>query len=666
MLHILRLFALLTTLCWLYSCQTDGRYNDMRTPEEKQCYLSLYDSMQHKTPHALELIRQQMRASHDSLTFYDYYLMYGRHYLIDECPDSLLFYAERTLRFVNHLEEQTPRTRGLAAMATSAKASYHYLLHHHPDTAINLYHKAYRLMMQSDLMENLPDLSANLADAYVEKDNLTEASKWYRRALYLNDSLALPSQQTLSFYMGLGRIYTSLGDFDQARDFYEMTDRRFGELKPNMQSYFLNNYGNYYYFRKDYRQALTTFRRLKAHIESYHAEQNFDMFLCKVNMADVFLNLHQLDSARLYVREAEEYFKAHQVEIGVHYAKTIRLGIALEEKQYGEIESILNEAPEMVNLQGDIYDILRKYLSRYYAAIGDYKRAYTGLQGNLQDHETSDRRRTSLRSSDIMMRLTEDTIRLHHQLELQRRETRYVKMSRAAWAIFGLLVIITLAFALWYNYERKRRLQLRLDMLTLRMANARQRISPHFVFNVLNSRMKGPDCQEKDQLMMLAKLIRTNLDLTRQNIVTLAEELDFVKQYICIERQLLGEDFTFRINVPESDELEQIKMPSMLVQILTENAILHGLKNKEGQKQLTILVEIDNEKARITVSDNGPGFDIRHYNGKRSRTGLNIIRTTVNVINQENPRHKVHFDIRNDNGCHAILTIPRHIKYTIT
>ena len=51
--------------------------------------------------------------------------------------------------------------------------------------------------------------------------------------------------------MGLGRIYTSLGDFDQARDFYEMTDRRFGELKPNMQSYFLNNYGNYYYFHYD-------------------------------------------------------------------------------------------------------------------------------------------------------------------------------------------------------------------------------------------------------------------------------------------------------------------------------------------------------------------------------------------------------------------------------
>jgi LytS/YehU family sensor histidine kinase len=196
------------------------------------------------------------------------------------------------------------------------------------------------------------------------------------------------------------------------------------------------------------------------------------------------------------------------------------------------------------------------------------------------------------------------------------------------------------------------------------MANTRQRVSPHFVFNVLNSRMMHTDQQEADQLMKLTKLIRANLDLTRKNIVTLSEELDFVSQYVEIEKQFIGEDFEFSIQAPDREPLEEIRIPSMMVQILTENAILHGLKNKDGKKRLWIQITKDSEQTRISVNDNGPGFDILRYNSKRTRTGLNIIRTTISIINQENYANKMSFDIRNDNGCHAILTIPHDIHFT--
>ena len=101
----------------------------------------------------------------------------------------------------------------------------------------------------------------------------------------------------------------------------------------------------------------------------------------------------------------------------------------------------------------------------------------------------------------------------------------------------------------------------------------------------------------------------------------------------------------------------------MMVQILTENAILHGLKNKEGEKRLCIKVEDMGTQVRITVSDNGPGFDIRSDYGERTRTGLNIIRSTVSTLNMENGKTKIRFDIKNENGCHASLTISKDIKY---
>ena len=661
--RIIQQTLLLAVVSILLACKGNETYKGIRTAEEKHQYQVLNDSMQHLTPNALSLIQQQMHVAKDSLTWYDYYLMYGRHYLLTDKPNMFIPYAEQTLRYVSSLNEQTPRSRGLAATAISSMASLHYFLHHHTDTIIQSYQKAYHLMMESDLMENLPDLSANIGDVYVSANDLANASKWYRRALYLSDSLALPTQQTLTYYMGLGRIYTNLHDFEQARQVYEMTDKRFDEMKPNIQSYFLNNYGNYFYFRKQYDNALKTFRRLQRHLLKYNAGQHFDMYLCKINLADVFLHLHQTDSARIYMAEAEQYFRQQQIDVGIYYAQTIRLGIALEEKKYDEAKSIMEEEVPAIN-DYNLISIRHEFLNRYYAAINDYKNAYVNLRKDMTSADSANILRQQMHAVDVLTRFTEDTIRLHHQLAMNEQEIRYEKTRTAFWMVLGLFSVIVLLFTLWFYRERRRKLQTRLEMLTLRINNARQRISPHFIFNVLNSRIAGTDEGEKGQLMKLARLIRSNLDISSQNYVTLADEIDFVSQYVDIERQLINEKFEFEKDLPEQAILEQIRIPSMLVQILVENAILHGLKNcQEPVKRLSIKVDYDKQATRIIIHDNGAGFDIRRTNNKRSRVGLNIIRSTINSINQENKKAKIRFDIINEHGCSAILTIPHNIHY---
>ena len=651
----------LLTLLTLWACATDGHYDGLRTDEEQQRYVALNDSMQHMVPHALDTISRQIQEAKDSLTWYDYYLMYGRHYLLTSTPDSTLPYVKRTMQFVERQRALTPRTRGLAAMALNSEAAYHYMMHHNADTVIGIYMRAYDLMMQSDMKQCLADVSANIGDAYVEKNDMPEATRWYRRALVLDDSLKLPDNNELTLYMGLGRIYTTLRDFEQAKYYYEKTDEHFDEMKPNMQSYFLNNYGNYFYYHREYGEALKMFRRLKAHLEQYDAQENFDMYLCKINLADVFLNLNETDSARHYVSEAEAYFRQHGVDVAVYYANTIRIGIALKEKQYKEVERIVRQEGTTHITDEGLTGIRRKYMNRYYAAIGDYQRAYTDLRGNQAKNDSAEFQLKHMRSSDIMMRLTEDTIRMHHQIELNEREIRYAQTRTRFWIVVVVLLSIILGFVIWLSHERKRQLRNHLDILMLRLSNARQRVSPHFVFNVLNSRISKADDVEGDQLMMLARLIRANLDLTRKNYVTLAEELDFVQQYVAIEQKTSGISFDFRIEAPDQEVLQQVTMPSMLVQILVENAILHGLKNQESEKRLTIKVDDNDAETHISVCDNGPGFDIRQYNSERSRTGLNIIRTTLSTINQENKKAKMRFNITNDHGCHATLTIPKNI-----
>jgi tetratricopeptide (TPR) repeat protein len=656
---------LLTTIC-LFACQGEGTYPGMRTAEELSQYERLNDSMTHRRPQALSMIRQQMEQATDSLTWYDYYLMYGRHYLLTPKLDSLLPYVRRTLHYVGQLDTQTPRTRGLAATALNSLGAYHYMLYHDADSTIGSYMKAYELMQESDMKDKLPDLSANIADAYVEIGDMPSGAKWYRKALVQVDSLGLPKDKSLTLYMGLGRIYTTLHDFERAREYYEKTDREYDKMAPNMQSYFLNNYGNYFYYRQQYDEALQTFRRLKVHLNRYFDADYFDMYLCKINLADVFLNLHQTDSARYYLQQSEPFFIEKGIEAGIYYAQTIRIGIALEEKQYGDVQRILREETKMSIADEGMLNIRNKYMDRYYAAIGDYQRAYNAIRDNEAKEDSVEYSRTFMRSTDIMARLTEDTLRLHHELEKDRQQIKYEKTRTFNILMVAILIAAILGGLVWAQYHRKRYLQTRLDMLQLRMANARQRISPHFIFNVLNARIAKVGQKESEQLTMLAHLLRANLDLTQRTFVTLQEELDFVERYVELERQISGQDFDFTIDAPDKKILHETELPSMMIQIIAENAILHGLKKKEDEKRLCIKVEDLGSMVCISVCDNGPGFDIRCNCGERARTGLNIIRTTVSTLNMENKKTKIRFDIKNENGCRVSLTISKDIKYPKT
>ena len=656
-------FPLCTLVVCLVGCSGKEHYEGERSKKELQRLSVIYDSMMTSSSQVMEELRFLIQQTEDSLSWYDYYLLYGRHYLLTATPDSLLPYSDRTLQFVAR-QEPTPRTNGLAAMAYSLKASYLHLLHHTPDSVIALYRKSYNLLMQSDLIHMTPDMSANLGDAYISISDLPSASKWYRRALYLNDSLQLPEQHTLSLYMGLGRIYTMLRDFEQAKEYYEMADKRQHELKPNMQSYFLNNYGNYYYYKKEYRKALEMFMRMKQFLQEHGAEEHFDMYLCKINLADVYLNLGITDSARYYIAEPETYFNKLHVDVGIYYAQTIRIGIAIKEHKYDEVKHLLQTSKVLDISDIDIKSIRNDYLREYYAAIGDYQQAYQGLKGNLAMLDSAEHLRKGMRSSDIMMRFTEDTIRLHHQIEMNRLDIEYANNRQWFILITAVLVITVLLFIIYFNLQRKRYLQTRIDMLTQRLMNARQRVSPHFIFNILNSYISKANQPESEQLQMLAHLIRTNLDLTHKTFVTLHDELDFVRQYVDLVRKSGSIDFRFSINLPPNGEAVcKVRLPSMMIQILTENAILHGIKQKEGERILTITVADQGANISITVYDNGPGFDMRRYNSTQARTGLNIIRTTISTVNQENDARKMSFDIHNDNGRHATLTIAKDTQY---
>ena len=99
--------------------------------------------------------------------------------------------------------------------------------------------------------------------------------------------------------------------------------------------------------------------------------------------------------------------------------------------------------------------------------------------------------------------------------------------------------------------------------------------------------------------------MRRNLELAEQLCVTLAEELDFVKTYIDLERRSLGATFHPVIEIAGDVLPEQVWLPSMMIQIPVENSVKHALRGKEGERNLWIAADRREGGVCIRITDNG-------------------------------------------------------------
>lgn len=649
------------------SCGGDNVPDDTRNDKMKAALTALDESLAVNSPHAPEMIRHGLENATDSLDYYDWLLRLLRYRVLRGGPDTSFTHWRQTYGYLLK-QEQTPRVNGMMAFLFNTQGSYYQKLHYKPEKAIKAFENAYEKLIDSDCKHKMPDVCANLGDAYVFANDMPHAAMWYRRALFIADSLRLPAKDDVTLYMGLGRIYLNLQDFDSALNCYKRADKSFSLMSVNMQLYFLTNYGNYYYYAKDYKKAEAVFRRQEKLLAKNGMQDSYEMYICELNMADVLLNLGQTAEATRLLDRADAYFNKIGDATAIYYCNTIRIGLALKEGNTAKAKSILDKETPPATIDFNLVNIRHRYLLEYFVRKGDYKKAYITLEDNVRRNDSLKHNIANMRASEIMMRYSQDSLRLHSKMLLQEKDAHI--RTAYLWLYVDILLIAVLVLLLLFGitYYRKRRLKMYMQLMHTQLANVRSRISPHFIFNVLNNRIANTNGSDAGELMTLVKLIRANLNMTGKYYVSMKEELDFVGYYISVERHIIGDDFTYEVNAPSDDELAEIMVPSMFIQILVENSIKHGLKNRKGAKRICVDITKGETDCTITVTDNGTGFDIRNSNPSSTKTGIKVIRNTINIINHENKR-KIRLDIKNIDapdgsvaGCQVTLVLPLGLK----
>jgi two-component system LytT family sensor kinase len=134
----------------------------------------------------------------------------------------------------------------------------------------------------------------------------------------------------------------------------------------------------------------------------------------------------------------------------------------------------------------------------------------------------------------------------------------------------------------------------------------RYQVNPHFLFNTLNSLsslvMTGRSDRAETMLLALSTFFRTSLSLDPSADVSLAEEIDLQRLYLDIEMARFPDRLTVEIEVPQ--ELEQARLPALLLQPIVENAIKYGVS--KSRKAVMIRIEarhLDNHRMLLEISN---------------------------------------------------------------
>ena len=119
----------------------------------------------------------------------------------------------------------------------------------------------------------------------------------------------------------------------------------------------------------------------------------------------------------------------------------------------------------------------------------------------------------------------------------------------------------------------------------------RYQVNPHFLFNTLNSLsslvMTGRTDRAETMLLALSTFFRTSLSLDPGADVTLAEEIELQRLYLDIEKARFPDRLQVEIDVP--DDLEQARLPALILQPIVENAIKYGVS--KSRKAVVIRIE---------------------------------------------------------------------------
>jgi len=187
----------------------------------------------------------------------------------------------------------------------------------------------------------------------------------------------------------------------------------------------------------------------------------------------------------------------------------------------------------------------------------------------------------------------------------------------------------------------------------------RRQIEPHFLFNTLNA-VAGLVREGKGETAVtmiagLSDFLRRMLDENNRQEVRLEEEMKFAQKYLDIQKVRFAERLDLSVNVPA--ELLAARVPVLILQLMLENAIKHGIAKRAQGGSIRIAAARNEDHLRLSVYNDGPSLPV---DWEMAGVGVGISNMRARLHSLYGNAFELHFKNGAKGGVEVSVTMPFH------
>ncbi|MDR2237305.1 MAG: tetratricopeptide repeat protein [Chryseobacterium sp.] len=541
--------------------------------------------------------------------------------LIDQTPtnsnrsvvlnDMMGKLASKNLQKTNPKELHVKYTRYLAAYYSNLGG--HYTLKRDAVNAMSSLDKSMALFKSVGSYDEMNYVLVSKGVFYSQINDKEKAIECLFTALKYFEKDPEENQDGISYVNStLATIYGDQKRYDKAIQYSRKTIDFLNAKKKLVRddeyrlSEALINCGSFHLSSGKYEEALGYFN--KALVFFRKAENNTYISVCLGKIAQVKMEEGKYQEAESLLKEAVKYDEDELSKANTY----INLGdLYYRKKDFAQSESFLSEGFLMskkiknLELQENASELLLKVLkenNNYKKALEIYE-----FQAKLNDSSKTEASKNALAQQQLKYSYEKKALNL--KLDAEKKAA-----AKNNWliALSGTLLLVLLGGYFYYRNNRQKQKITVLEKDRIKQKLLLSQMNPHFIFNSIDNIqsliINRKEAVAVSYLDSFSRLTRQILENSSENYISLKEEIEMIENYLSIQQLLYKDKFDFRIDIEKISDTESLFVPPMLVQPFIENAIKHGLKNKDEKGMIDIDFSLNQEKLVFEIADNGTGF----------------------------------------------------------
>ncbi|WP_264524476.1 sensor histidine kinase [Flavobacterium sp. N502536] len=339
-------------------------------------------------------------------------------------------------------------------------------------------------------------------------------------------------------------------------------------------------------------------------------------------------------------------------------------------KQFANAEDLIKQADKIEEQHFHILSFYELCLNKqakmhYYFAKGDSTKAQN-LANQVLELKDNILKNSGIQATEEMATIYQLQAKDRSIYGLNRTiddKTDRLERNKLLLFIVGLLALLAISWVfLLYFFQRQKRQKQEKEKILLQQQLLRTQMEPHFIFNTLSALQSFIRFDEKEKsikyLSQFSRLLRSSLELSRKNYVSLDQEIEALENYLSLQQMRFEYTFTYEILLPEMDT-SAVLIPPMLIQPFVENAIIHGIGNHSDKGSIVLEIELEKDQLLVKITDNGKGYQ-NTSNAEADHQSLSgtIAKERLDILAREN-KIKTSIEISSgENGTVILLTLP--------